>query len=169
MKRFSILALLCGLSACVQYTPLDTPPEQVKFSSRVASQNIASHKSVEIRTKGLSAGKAAELSGVPCRVQGVGYSVDIVTPAKVSLPTYLGKTEDAKVTCRTNAASASASIPAINLTEQSIKSSSSSGGPLAAILVAAVAKGVIAASRDATKDKYGYPTRVVVDMEAQPK
>ncbi|WP_065330710.1 MULTISPECIES: hypothetical protein [Tritonibacter] len=165
MKKISLVALMCTLSACMQYEPLDTPPESVRFSSRIAQQNVSEYAIVEIRTLTQSDGKTVEAKGVPCTINGIGYSAGIVSPARVSLPTYLGKTEDASVTCRLNGAGVSQKIPAINATVEKINSTQSSGGGLAGALAVALVKGAIKSSRDATSDKFRYPDRVEVNLQ----
>ncbi|ABF63505.1 hypothetical protein TM1040_0772 [Ruegeria sp. TM1040] len=165
MKRISLVALMCTLSACMQHEPLDTSPESVRFSSRIAQQNVCEYAIVEIRTLTQSDGTTVEAKGVPCTINGIGYSAGTVRPARVSLPNYLGKTEDASVTCRLNGADVNQQISAINATVEKINSTQSSGGGLAVALAFASVKGVIKSSRDATNDKFRYPGRIEVNLQ----
>lgn len=167
MTKFATLAVVgtfaASLSACVQYTPLDTPPEPVTFTAAAARANVHKFSTVEIRTFVETGNIKAELSGATCAISGPAIKATVVSPARVSLPTYRGKTEDASVTCRTAEKTTAKRIPAINATLENLNSQTMPGG-LAGALIGAAFVGIAKSTRDPLKDEYRYPFRVEIDM-----
>ncbi|MEL7097876.1 MAG: hypothetical protein AAGM84_03525 [Pseudomonadota bacterium] len=166
MIKLKYLALGCAglsLAACAELTPVTTPPQAVSFTSSQAQQNIHSMEPITIRTlqPGNGGTLGDEVIGASCRLRGTGYTVDFVTPADVTLPTYLGRTDPVNVTCRANGATATERFNAINQRTQS----SPVSGPIVAVLIVAAAEAAIRASRDPSKDTFAYAPTLFVEFE----
>lgn len=163
---FSLFACL-AVAGCVQYSEIESKPQQVNFSDATASQNVHRTTISEIRTiitdPNGNGKKQIEIEGASCEISGHGYALRVISPAKVALPTYLGATDAVDITCATDQKTETHNIPAINATEEGLRSGSSQGS-LLGILVEQAVKTSIAVGRDPSKDKFRYPTVIKFDM-----
>lgn len=166
-KLFATLIIGATLSACTTGTPITSPPQNVTFTSAIAKKNVATTDVVEIRTQRVEtvAGKQkkSEVLGAACSLKGNGYKAKFVSPAKLLVPTYLGKTDPISATCTLAGKRASATLKPTNVTVNS--QTPAVGGGLVGALIMAAANAAIVASRNPAKDKFDYPSTLQVPFE----
>ncbi|MEC8197035.1 MAG: hypothetical protein VX228_12170, partial [Pseudomonadota bacterium] len=91
IRTFTLIAAGAILSGCMKLAPIETPPQQVTFSSKNAASKPKELQQTAIRTVASSTpGKAPdnEILGAKCHLKSEGYTANIVTPAYVMLPVY---------------------------------------------------------------------------------
>jgi len=153
MKKFAVAAAgLAALSACTPSAP--TNLVDVNITSRSA-QNVVAYDTVEVRTRLRSSGggSSSEITGVPCSLQGSGFSASFQSPAAVNVPMYQQASRAIQVSCQYEAMTETQTLQPVNLTESRAVSNGQTGaGLIGALLVATV----VAARTDRTNDDYGY-------------
>lgn len=166
-----IPAALClsVLAACATGVAINTPPQQVSFSTDAARNNIYAQKPIEVRAQSIQivngSKKRAEITGAACAIKGTGYTAQITTPAKVNLPTYKGRTDPVTITCKANGQTATKTFEPYN--ETTSRQATVTTGGLAAVLVTAVATAAVKAARNPANDVYAYHSKMVVPFETQ--
>ncbi|MGH1423399.1 MAG: hypothetical protein ACRBBU_01630 [Pseudooceanicola sp.] len=168
LKLLGFLPLVAALTACQSYSKIETPPVAATFTSETAKANAAKSQKIAIRaarvTKTANGKTTEELAGVRCNLNSTGFKASVVTPAFVTVPTYLGKTDPYTVTCKTGKETAQKTVTAINSTLQRSRSTYSSGGLVGALAAAAVTA-AIRAARDPSKDQFEYPNQTIVAFD----
>lgn len=158
------LVMGVALSGCTTGVPITSPPQNVTFTSAIAQKNIAAIDVVEIRAMRSETGagrkKKSEVLGAACHLKGNGFKAKFVTPAKLNVPTYLGKTDAITATCTLAGERASATLMPVNVTAN-VKADPVGGG-LVGILIMVAVTASIKAARNPTKDEFDYPTVLVV-------
>lgn len=156
------LALLAG---CTAQMPVETPPIDVTYTQKAASQGIVKFANPTLRTQRFGAdGKRSEISGVACKLQGSGFNASYTTPAIVRIPMKAGPPSSLVVTCNDGTNTRTQSYGATNLTAQRIQNSGGVAGGLVGALIASA----IVASRDTSKDEFEF-TSFIVTMNEKPQ
>lgn len=114
----------------------------------------AGNQLAEVRAYERIDGKGdVEMAGVSCHLSTPHYEADLVTPAKVRVPLYRGKSSELAVSCkRQGYISRLVTVRAIDVTRAQRLNSGANSGLLGLAVVA-----VIDAASDNTKNDWKYP------------
>lgn len=153
MKPKILCVGLCAVlvAGCNSTTEITNKPVDVAFKSNAAAQGIVGYEPTPVRAYLKSDGKKAELTGVPCQIEGSGYSAKLLTPSLVNLPDYRDKSRPVSVSCTYDGKQATAQSLPYNATSENMMNNSSGGGLLGAIIVAG-----IDAARNKSNDDWSY-------------
>jgi hypothetical protein len=124
---------------------------------------FAGDQLVEVRTFQKSDQGEVEMAGATCSLAAAGFSATMTSPAKVRVPLYRNQSSTLAVTCqKPGFQKGMVTVAPFDETRRSRLASSSSGGLLGVVIVAAVD-----AAADNSKNDWRYPVARVV-MEADP-
>lgn len=159
------MAALALVGACSQYPEITTPVQTVTFTSAQAKASAISFTESQVRTLKKTEGRkdpAPEITGASCSLVGTGFQAKVTTPAKLSLPRYVGAADPLDVRCQAQSATAALKVQPINETLTAMRASTGGG------LIGAAMKGISIAVRDPSKDKFVYPNSIFVNIPDAP-
>ena len=149
------VSLAMFLTACESTRTLTTPPVTAKFSSQAARADVEKFVILQSRTTALNdKKKRVEIDGVPCTVDGNGFSLDYKTPANLQLPVFGVKTSDLSMSCTYKGTKRFKSIKVRNLTAERISNAGAGGGLIGSL----IASGIAASRGNKPGDDYTYLT-----------
>lgn len=164
---------LCFLTICTLGTACSTGPQapnkvqDVHFLSEDPTRTIDKYDIVEFRAQHLDqtgeTPRAIEVLGVTCDLIGEGFTLQIVPPAKVNVPMYLGTLQPITANCASDGQFAQATFEPRNITTNP-RPNPLKGGliGIAAIQLAAAAN---KAGRDQTQDHFDFPNVLKVNFD----
>lgn len=162
---FSLVVLVLALAGCVKYSEITTPPQSVNFTSKTAQEAASGFSEMQVRTL-VSTAKGSkddkEVLAVRCTIKGTGFGASFVTPAKITMPTYVGTADPVTVTCKKDKETKQVEVKPINMTLARLNQGTVSGGGLLGVAIGAAVKGIAKAARDPLKDEFEYPISVRV-------
>lgn len=141
------------LAACQTTRTLSTPPVTAQFSSETVRKDVEKYVILQSRTTALNDKKRrVETDGVPCAVEGNGFSLNYRTPANLKLPVFGVRTSDLSMSCTYEGAKKYKSIKVRNLTAERIANAGAGGGLIGSL----IASGFAASRGNKPGDDYTY-------------
>lgn len=165
MNKIIYLCSIAILAGCTTPAKITQAPISYSKARSFDTKSFKSDTSFVVRTLTKSSGSKAEITGVPCKFQGQGFSATFTSPAVVTAPNFGKKTPTTTLSCTYNEETVNSENKPFNLTTAQISARNQNavaGHGLLGVLVASVATGIQKSRRDESKDVYAYRSKNVL-------
>ncbi|MEO1796465.1 MAG: hypothetical protein AAFR53_05565 [Pseudomonadota bacterium] len=111
------LALPCLLAGCVATAPITQPPVTMTFADPARQVSVTGLDTITVRNRLRTDDTTGELAGVPCRLNGPGYTARFVSPATLELPLFGNTAPQLALSCTFEGETKSTTLAARNVSE----------------------------------------------------
>ncbi len=166
---YKALIVLCMFLAGCSVTPrteiTEKPVAYAKkqnfdHSSYQEDTQITARAYTHVKVEGKKKLVATEVSGVPCRLSGAGYSSKFTTPSYIILPSFGATSKPVTVSCTLEGETVGVSKKPYNATVAALKAEAQATGNavggILGVFVSAFSADIKQKKRDPSKDKYAY-------------